>query len=107
METKMQNQQKKQQKKTFYEKSTGIALPVVKIKQSQIDNGLDLVSLILLSKLENSKSEIRRIIKNKGIKINNLTIEDEKLSVTNTLFDKEKSFRLSLGKKRHIKVELN
>ena len=93
-------------KKTFYEKSTGIALPVVKIKQSQIDNGLDLVSLILLSKLENSKSEIRRIIKNKGVKINNTTIDDEKLLVTNSLFDSEKSLKLSLGKKRHIKVKL-
>ena len=89
------------------DRTTGVGLPVVKIKQTQIDQSLDIVNLILLSKLENSKSEIRRIIRNKGVKINNLAIDNEKLLVTNNLFDKDKSFRLSLGKKRHIKVELN
>jgi len=94
-------------KKTFLDRTTGIGLPVVKIKQAQIDQDLDIVNLILLSKLESSKSEIRRIIKNNGVKINNLAIDNEKLLVTNNLFDKNKSFKLSLGKKRHIKVELN
>ena len=93
-------------KKTFSERSTGVGLPIVKIKQNQIDQNLDIVNLILLSKLENSKSEIRRIIKNKGVKINNSTIENEKLLVTNNLLDEEKSLKLSLGKKRHIKVKL-
>ena len=93
-------------KKTFSERSTGAGLPVVEIKQNQIDQSLDIVNLILLSKLENSKSEIRRIIKNKGVKINNSTIENEKLLVTNNLFDQEKTLKLSLGKKRHIKVKL-
>jgi len=93
-------------KQTFNERSTGVGLPVIKIKQSQIDHSLDIVNLILLSKLESSKSEIRRIIKNKGVKINNSPIEDEKLLITNNFFDKDKSLRLSLGKKRHIKVKL-
>jgi len=93
-------------KKTFNERSTGAGLPVVEIKQNQIDQKLDIVNLILLSKLENSKSEIRRIIKNKGIKINNSTINDEKLLITNNLLDDEKTLKLSLGKKKHIKVKL-
>ena len=93
-------------KKTFSERSTGVGLPVIEIKQSQINQSLDIVNLILLSNLESSKSEIRRIIKNKGVKINNSTIDDEKLIITSSLFGKAKSFRLSLGKKRHIKVEL-
>ena len=93
-------------KKTFDERSTGAGLPVVGIKQTQINQNLDIVNLILLSKLENSKSEIRRIIKSKGVKINNSTIDDEKLLVTNSLFDTGKTLKLSLGKKRHIKVKL-
>ena len=93
-------------KKTFNERSTGAGLPVIKIKQSQIDQKLDIINLVLHSKLENSKGEIRRIIKNKGIKINNSTIDDEKLLITNKLFDNNKSLKLSIGKKRHIKVEL-
>ena len=93
-------------KKTFLDRSTGYGLPVVKIKQSQIDQKLDIVNLIVLSKFEISKSEIRRIIKNKGVKINDSTIVNEKLLVTSSLFDKDNLLRLSMGKKRHIKVEL-
>ena len=94
-------------KKTFEQKSTGSSLPVITVNQNQIDQKIDIINLILLSKLENSKSEIRRIIKNKGVKINNTTINNEKLLITRNLFDKDKSFRLSLGKKRHVKVNLN
>ena len=93
-------------KKTFEQKLTGSSLPVITVNQNQIDQKIDIINLILLSKLENSKSEIRRIIKNKGVKINNTTINNEKLLITRNLFDKDKSFRLSLGKKRHVKVEL-
>ena len=41
---------------------------------------------IVLSKLENSKSEIRRLIKGSGVKINNQVIADEKLIITKNLF---------------------
>ena len=94
-------------KKTFEEKSTGFGLPVVKINQNQINQKIDIINLIILSKLEISKSEIRRIIKNNGVKINNTTIDDDKFLIKNNLFDKEKTLRLSLGKKRHVKVKLN
>jgi len=61
--------------------------------------------LIILSNLESSKSEIRRLINGKGVKINNLMINDERLLITEKLF-KEKFIKLSLGKKRHVKVNL-
>ena len=93
-------------KKTFEEKSLGLGLPVVKINQNQIDQKINIINLIILSKLEVSKSETRRIIKNNGVKINNVTINDEKFLITNNLFDNEKKLKLSLGKKRHVKVEL-
>ena len=93
-------------KKTFEEKSTGSELPIIKINQNQIDQKIDIINLIVLSKLEVSKSETRRIIKNNGVKINNVTINDEKFLITNNLFDNEKKLKLSLGKKRHVKVEL-
>ena len=94
-------------KKTFEDRSTGSELPTVKIKQTQINQEIDIINLILLSKLESSKSEIRRIIKSNGVKINNATINDDKFLIKNNLFDEEKTLRLSLGKKRHVKVELN
>jgi len=91
-------------KKTFTENSLGSALPSISVNKNQIDN-LNIVDLIILSKLEKSKSEIRRLIKGNGVKINNKTVNDEKLIVSKNFFQK-KMIKLSLGKKRHIKVEL-
>ena len=93
-------------KKTFEEKSTGSGLPIIKINQNQIDQKIDIINLIVLSKLETSKSEIRRIINNNGVKINNAIVNDNKFLIKKNLFNNEKTLKLSLGKKRHIKVEL-
>ena len=93
-------------KKTFEEKSTGSGLPIIKINQSQIDQKINIINLIVLSKLEVSKSETRRIIKNNGVKINNAIVNDNKFLIKNNLFNNEKTLKLSLGKKRHVKVEL-
>ena len=69
-------------------------------------NNIDIVSLIVLSKLESSKSEVKRIIKNKGVKIDDQIITDEKIKIDRDFFKERNFFRLSLGKKRHIKISL-
>ena len=93
-------------KKTFEENSTGSSLPTISINQKKLNEKINIIDLVVLSKLENSKSEIRRLIKGNGIKINNQVINDEKFSITQELFI-ENFIKLSLGKKRHIKVKLN
>ena len=93
-------------KKTFSENSIGSELPSISINKNQLNERLNIIDLIMLSKLESSKSEIRRLIKGNGIKINNETITDEKLIITEELF-KNKFIKISLGKKRHIKVNLS
>ena len=92
-------------KQTFSDNSMGENLPSITINEKEIKEKMTVVDLIVLSKLESSKSEIRRLIKGNGIKINNQVIADEKLIVTNDLFQNN-LIKLSLGKKRHIKVEL-
>ncbi len=93
-------------KKTFTENSIGSALPSVSIKKNQLNDKLSIVDLITLSKLEKSKSEIRRLIKGGGVRINNKIINDEKLIISEKLFE-DNTIKLSLGKKRHIKVEID
>ncbi|MDB9827179.1 tyrosine--tRNA ligase [Candidatus Pelagibacter sp.] len=92
-------------KQTFSENSLGDNLPAIQINKQKLDNNISILDLVILSKLENSKSEIRRLIKGNGIKINNKAISDEKFLITESLF-KHSLIRLSLGKKKHIKVEL-
>jgi tyrosyl-tRNA synthetase len=92
-------------KETFSENSLGSSLPSISIDKKKLDEKINIVDLIILSKLESSKSEIRRLIKGNGIKINNHLIDDEKLIITKNLFENN-FIKLSLGKKRHIKINL-
>ena len=92
-------------KKTFSENSLGSSLPSISVRVKQIQNNLTIIDLIILSKLETSKSEIRRLIRGNGVKINNKIINDEKLIINQKLFN-ENIIKLSLGKKRHVKVEV-
>ncbi len=92
-------------KEAFSGDSLGSNLPTVKIKSKDFDKQISIIDLIILSKLENSKSEIRRLFKGNAIKINDELIKDEKLIVNNELFNKN-YLKLSIGKKRHIKIEL-
>jgi tyrosyl-tRNA synthetase len=79
---------------------------LIKINSKNIDDKLDIIDLIILSKLEKSKSEIRRLIKGNAVKINDKIISDEKLIITKEFFT-ENYLKLSIGKKRHLKIELN
>ena len=92
-------------KQTFSENSLGDNLPTIQINKQMLDSNINILDLVILSKLESSKSEIRRLIKGNGIKVNSQAISDEKFLITEDLF-KDSLIKLSLGKKKHIKVEL-
>jgi tyrosyl-tRNA synthetase len=93
-------------KEAFSGNVLGSNLPTIKIKSKDLDKKINIIDLIVLSKLEKSKSEIRRLIKGNGIKINDEVIYDEKLIIDDKFFNKN-YLKLSIGKKRHIKIELN
>ena len=92
-------------KETFSNNSTGSNLPSIKIDKSLLKNKLNIIDLVIISKFEKSKSEIRRLINGKAIKINNEIVPNEKTLILNSYFNKN-YLKLSIGKKRHIKVEL-
>ena len=91
-----------QAKKIFNDNSSDEGLPTFEVKKNQLKNK-NLSDLILSTKLENSKSEIKRIIKNNGIKINNLKIEND-LPVSEINLESKNFFKLSIGKKKHFKI---
>jgi tyrosyl-tRNA synthetase len=93
-------------KEAFSGNSLGANLPSVKIKSKDLDKKISILDLIILSKLESSKSEIRRLFKGNAIKINDKLISDEKLIIKNELFYNN-YLKLSVGKKRHIKIEID
>ena len=91
-------------KETFIDGIAGKDLPVINLKKKQ-GNKINILELVLASKLLMSKGEVRRAIKNNGIKINDKTILDDKLIVDFNEYDKN-SCKLSFGKKKHIVVKL-
>ena len=93
-------------KEAFSENSTGSNLPSVHISKSILEKKINIIDLIIISKLENSKSEIRRLIKGNAIKINNKVVANDKFIVEKKLFTNN-YLKLSIGKKRHLKIELN
>jgi len=89
-------------KNSFTGDASGENLPEMKIKKTNIDNNI--INLISNIDKNLSKSEIRRLIKSYGIKINNETISDEKFIITKALLKKNKFIKLSIGKKKHFKI---
>ena len=87
---------------SFLGDSSGKNLPDIKIDISNIDGNI--ISLISIIEKNLSKSEIRRLVKSNGIKINNEIISDEKFKISKELVDKNKFIKLSIGKKKHYKI---
>ncbi len=94
-----------QAKKIFSDNSSDEGLPNIKLDKAEIENK-NLSDIILFAKLERSKSEIKRLIKNNGIKINNSKIEKD-ISFSEIKLSNNSYFKLSIGKKKHYKIEIN
>ena len=94
-------------KDTFEKKSVGKDLPTVILKREQVINGINIIDLVTSANLSNSKSEVRRMIKNKGIKVNNETIESDKFNISINNFGQENFLKLSHGKKSHVIIKIN
>ena len=92
-------------KEAFSGNADSSNLPSINLDKNKINSETSIIEILILSKLEKSKSEIRRLIKNNGIKINNEVLNDENLKI-NFKDYKDNSFKLSIGKKRHFKIHL-
>ncbi len=93
-------------KTTFVQGGIGKNIPEKKISKDSISKGINIIDLIFQNNLSNSKSEARRILKNKGIKINDKVIDDDKKIVGINEFEGKDYIKLSVGKKTHLKVTI-
>jgi len=100
------NDSEKTAKETFDGKGIGNNLPETLIEKSQLKNGINIIEFLHFSNIMNSKSEIRRAINEKGIKINDVLIENEKKIIEIRDFDKTGYVKISHGKKKHFVVKL-
>ena len=81
---------------------------VYNISKDLINNGIGLLSFLSpeFLNLTKSNSESRRFVKSQAIKINGITISDEKYTLNLSDFNQEEDMEISLGKKKKIIVRI-
>ena len=93
-------------KETFVKGGLGKNIPEKEIEKKVISDGINIVELIFQNNLVKSKSEARRILKNNGIKINDVVVADEKKMINFSDVQDNSYIKLSIGKKNHLKVKV-
>ena len=90
-------------KQIFENKSLSEDMPTLNLSNEDVQNGALLSDLIVQMKYANSKSESRKLIRGKGVKLNGKIVENE-LQLLN--YDQITQFEnvISVGKKKHFKV---
>ena len=92
--------------KTFVDRSVGKDLPIIKINKNIILNGINILDFVLITKLADSKGEIRRMIKNSGLKVNNDVVTNDSKLININEFDKDNNIKISHGKKQHVIIKI-
>ena len=93
-------------KATFESRGAGDDLPEIKMKESNFKTGIKILELLFSSKIMSSKSEARRAIKGRAIKINNQILSDENKIILLDDFDDNKNLKISFGKKKHYILKI-
>ena len=90
-------------RKTFEEGTLAETLPTVEIARLELEQGLGVLTAFAeKAQLVASNGEARRQIKAGGLKVNDVTVTDEKMVLTSKDLSPEGVIKLSLGKKRHV-----
>jgi tyrosyl-tRNA synthetase len=87
---------------TFEEGGLATTLPTAEVARLELETGLGVPTAAVLAGLVSSTSEARRQIRNGGLKVNDVTVHDEKMRLTENELTAEGVIKLSLGKKRHV-----
>ena len=93
-------------KETFERGALASGLPEIIIKKEEAEKGINILDLIANNKISSSKSEARRVMANKGFKLNDKVVDDEKKILQLEDFEKN-TLKLSCGKKKHYLIKIN
>ncbi|MEM7067687.1 MAG: tyrosine--tRNA ligase [Pseudomonadota bacterium] len=91
-------------RRTFEEGQAADTLPSITVANSDLEDGIGLLTLIVQAGLASSNGEARRHVKGGAIKINDKGVSDERMSVTGTSLNDDGVIKLSLGKKKHFLI---
>jgi tyrosyl-tRNA synthetase len=90
-------------RKTFEEGEIAETLPTIEISRRELDHGIGVLAAFAeKAALVSSNSEARRQIKAGGLRVNDVTVTDEKMVLSARDLTPEGLIKLSLGRKRHV-----
>ncbi len=89
-------------RRTFEEGELAETLPTFEIPRAELEKGLGVLSANVHVQFVPSTSEARRQVKGGGLKVNDVTVTDERMVLTPKDLTPEGVIKLSLGKKRHV-----
>jgi tyrosyl-tRNA synthetase len=88
-------------RRTFEEGALAETLPTIEIGKAEFDKGVGVLTAFVQAGFVTSTSEARRQIKSGGLKVNDATVADEKMTLSGKDLTPEGVIKLSLGKKKH------
>jgi tyrosyl-tRNA synthetase len=86
---------------TFEDDALSANLPTIEVKRADLEKGIGVLTANVQAGFVASTSEARRQIKGGGLKVNDVTVADEKQTLTPKDLTPEGVIKLSFGKKRH------
>jgi tyrosyl-tRNA synthetase len=89
-------------RRTFEDGTLAESLPTVEIARAEIEAGIGVLNAAVRAGLVASTSEARRQVKGGGLKVNDATVADERMTLTLADLSSEGVIKLSLGRKRHL-----
>jgi tyrosyl-tRNA synthetase len=93
-------------RKTFEEGTLAGDLPTVSVAEGEIAAGLGLLSAFVKAGIVPSTGEARRQIKSGGLKLNDVTLSDERAVLASSDFNTDGVAKLSLGRKKHVLLKI-
>jgi tyrosyl-tRNA synthetase len=90
-------------RRTFEEGALAESLPTVEVSRGELEKGIGVLNAFAeKTGLVASNGEARRQIKGGGLKVNDATVTDEKMTLTLKDLTPEGVIKLSLGRKKHV-----
>jgi tyrosyl-tRNA synthetase len=89
-------------RQTFEEGAIAENLPTVEVSKGELDAGIGVLASFVRAGLVASNGEARRQIKGGGLRVNDIAVTDEKMTLKPSDLTPEGVIKLSFGKKRHV-----
>jgi tyrosyl-tRNA synthetase len=90
---------------TFETGKLDLSLPTTEVTNAELNSGIGILNALVLAGLASSNGEARRHIASGAVKVNDASVDDDKLSLGENALLPEGVIKLSVGKKRHALIK--